>query len=143
LLARPDETYPATAPAATQAFTTAQQEGVALDEGVRLAIRGRLGVVDAGFRHSREAGAVLLEILGKRGRVGPTLRAMHETGFLGRLLPEFARVTFLVQHDFYHRYTVDEHTLKAVEALDRLAEAADPRLLRFTKVLEEITDTAP
>src|SRR5207245_656454 len=60
-------------------------------------------------------------------------------GLLGRLMPEFARVTFLVQHDFYHRYTVDEHTLTAIDALDRVALASgDPALERFRRVFEEV-----
>ena len=42
-------------------------------------------------------------------------------------MPEWARITFLVQHDFFHKYTVDEHTLRAVEALDELAAGRDPQ----------------
>jgi [protein-PII] uridylyltransferase len=77
--------------------------------------------VDRRFRGSREAGRGLLRLLGHKGRVGPALRGMHETGLLGRLLPEFARVRFLAQHDFYQRHTVDEHTLTAIDALDAVA----------------------
>src|SRR5262249_36317106 len=73
-----------------------------------------------------------------KGRVAPTLRALHQTGLLGRLMPEFARVTFLVQHDFYHRYTVDEHTLVAIDALDALGAARDPARERFRRVLDEV-----
>jgi [protein-PII] uridylyltransferase len=96
--------------------------------------------VGRAFRTSRETGRELVRLLENKGRVGPTLRAMHETGFLGRLVPEFARVTFLVQHDYYHRYTVDEHTLTAIEALDRVAAAGadDPSLERFAKVFAEV-----
>jgi [protein-PII] uridylyltransferase len=68
---------------------------------------------------------------------------MHETGFLGRFLPELARVTFLVQHDFFHRYTVDEHTLRALEALDEVAAGNEPALRAFGRVLDEVEDAAP
>src|ERR1044071_7084667 len=124
-------------------FSVAQSERVTLSDELKTAIRGQLHLVTRSFRASKEAARDLAKILRQKGKVAAALREMHETGFLGRLLPEFARITFLVQHDFYHKYTIDEHTLKAVEALDRLAEAADPRLLRFTKVFEEITDAAP
>jgi [protein-PII] uridylyltransferase len=126
-----------------ETFSVAQSERVTLSDELKTAIRGQLHLVTRSFRASKEAARAFAEILRQRGRVAAALREMHETGFLGRLLPEFARITFLVQHDFYHKYTIDEHSLKAVEALDRLAEAADPRLLRFTKVFEEMTDTAP
>lgn len=124
-------------------FSVAQSERVRLSDELKSAIRGQLHLVTRSFRASKEAARAFAEILRRRGRVAAALRDMHETGFLGRLLPEFARITFLVQHDFYHKYTIDEHTLKAVEALDRLAEASDPRMLRFVKVFEEVTDTAP
>jgi [protein-PII] uridylyltransferase len=123
-----------------EAFAIAQREGPELSEELKLEIRGALRLVDRSFRESRDAGRALLRLLAFKGRVGSTLRAMHETGLLGRLLPEFARVTFLVQHDFYHRYTVDEHTLTAIDALDRVAgPAVDPALDRFREVLAEVS----
>ncbi len=126
-----------------EAFAIAQSEGPELSEELMLEIRGSLRLVDRTFRESREAGRALLRLLDRRGRVGATLRRMHETGLLGRLMPEFARVTFLVQHDFYHRYTVDEHTLAAIEALDALAAApADAGAARLRKVLDEIAHPA-
>ncbi|PYP99770.1 MAG: hypothetical protein DMF82_23870 [Acidobacteria bacterium] len=123
-----------------EAFAIAQSEGPELSEELKLDVRESLPLVDRAFRTSREAGRALVRLLEHRGRVGPTLRAMHETGLLGRLMPEFARVTFLVQHDYYHRYTVDEHTLTAIDALDRAAGAGgdDPSLERFRKVFAEV-----
>jgi [protein-PII] uridylyltransferase len=124
-------------------FSVAQSERVTLSEEVKAMIRSQLHLVTRRFRASKEASRAFLDLLGRKGRVGPMLRMMHETGFLGKLLPEFARITFLVQHDFYHKYTIDEHTLKAVEALDRLADECDPRLLRLVKVFGEIDNAAP
>ena len=49
------------------------------------------------------------------------LSQMHDSGVLGRLLPEFAAITYRVVRDFYHKYTVDEHTLLAIRTLERLA----------------------
>jgi len=126
-----------------EAFAIAQAEGPELSEELKLEVRGRLRLVDRAFRESREAGRAFLRLLERRGRVGSTLRRMHETGLLGKLMPEFARVTFLVQHDFYHRYTVDEHTLAALEALDALAlPSADPGTAHLAKVLDGIAHPA-
>jgi len=126
-----------------EAFAIAQSEGPELSEELELDIAGSLHLVDRAFRESAEASRALMRLLEAKGRVGATLRAMHQTGLLGRLMPEFARVTFLVQHDFYHRYTVDEHTLVAIDALDRVAASnGDPALDRFRRVFDELQQPA-
>lgn len=70
------------------------------------------------------------------------LRAMHETGALKAFFPEWERIECLVTRDFYHRYTVDEHTLVTIETLEELARNKDPQRERFRALLEE-TDGLP
>lgn len=53
----------------------------------------------------------LLAILAKPEGVYRTLSAMHQCGILARLLPPFGRITGQIQHDLFHVYTVDQHTL--------------------------------
>ena len=48
------------------------------------------------------------------------LRSMHRLGLLTRLFPEFRAIDSLVIRDFYHRYTVDEHSFMTLENLHRL-----------------------
>ncbi len=124
-------------------FATAQAEGVTLSDELKAAVRERLSVVDAALRRDPGVARAFLDVLRWRGRVAPALRAMHETGFLGRYLPEFGRVTFLVQHDFFHRYTVDEHTLRAIAALDEVAAGESPGVRAFGRVFDEVEDAAP
>jgi [protein-PII] uridylyltransferase len=126
-----------------EAFAVAQADGLTLSEELRHAIHADLHLVDKRFRESREAGIAFRRMLERRGRVGPVLRAMHETRFLGRFLPEWARITFLVQHDFFHRYTVDEHTLRAVETLDAVASGSDPAVAPFGRILDDVPDSSP
>ena len=75
------------------------------------------------------------------------LRAMQETGALAAALPEWNHIECLVVRDFYHRYTVDEHTLVAVSALEQIpdgrfselmGEIEDPALVRFALILHDI-----
>jgi [protein-PII] uridylyltransferase len=64
------------------------------------------------------------------------LRAMQETGVLSAALPEWRNIECLVVRDFYHRYTVDEHTLVAIASLEAISDG------RFTELFAEIEDPA-
>lgn len=103
-----------------RAFALAQAADVSFSHDLRDAVSRSLAAVDREFRGSAEIADSFLALLRRRGRVGRALRLMHETGFLGRYLPEFNRISLLIQHDLYHHYTIDEHTLFAVEALDEI-----------------------
>ena len=70
------------------------------------------------------------------------LRVMHETGLLPALFPEWRNIFCLVVPDFYHRYTVDEHTLVAIEKLPQLAASTDPAERRLAEILSEVEDLA-
>ncbi len=48
------------------------------------------------------------------------LAVLNETGFLGRFLPDWARIVGQMQFDTYHVFTVDEHTIEAVRVLNAL-----------------------
>jgi len=65
------------------------------------------------------------------------LRAMHETGAMAALMPEWEHLESLVTRDFYHRYTVDEHTLVALETLEKLPSATEPAVQRFAELWTE------
>jgi [protein-PII] uridylyltransferase len=57
---------------------------------------------------------------------------------LGRLFPEFQAISWRVVRDFYHKYTVDEHTLLAIRNFERIANAEEPTRLRFKRVADGI-----
>ena len=62
---------------------------------------------------------------------GVALRSMQRLGLLTEVLPEFGLIDSLVVRDFYHRYTVDEHSLRTIEHLQELAEPPDERGAHF------------
>jgi [protein-PII] uridylyltransferase len=70
--------------------------------------------------------ADLRALLASPAPAAPALRALHREDRLAVLLPEWAPVTALPQCDPYHAWTVDEHTLRALEALDAAAAGRGP-----------------
>ena len=48
------------------------------------------------------------------------LTRMNEAGVFGRFLRDFGRVVGQTQHDMYHVYTVDEHTIQAIGLLAKI-----------------------
>jgi [protein-PII] uridylyltransferase len=67
---------------------------------------------------------------------------MHRHGLLGAYIPEFEPLTCLVQYDLYHRYTVDEHTLHSIEALESLLETQEPALRPLALLYHQTSDKA-
>lgn len=65
------------------------------------------------------------------------LRSMQEAGILSLALPEWASIDSLVVRDFYHRYTVDEHTFVAISVIDGLQQDSNSYPLRFRSLLSE------
>jgi [protein-PII] uridylyltransferase len=124
------------------AFALAQAAEVPLSHNLREIITRDLYVVDREFRSSADAGALFMKLLKRRGKVGFILRLMHDVGFLGRYLPEFGYISLLIQHDLYHHYTIDEHILKAIDALDDLNGNQDKHKAHLCAALDEVQDVA-
>ena len=68
------------------------------------------------------------------------LRAMHSLHLLTVLLPELRLTDSLVVRDFYHRFTVDEHSFVAIESLHRLSPSQSEWDQRYAELLSELED---
>ena len=66
------------------------------------------------------------------------LSEMHDCGLLGRLVPPFQAITYRVVRDFFHKYTVDEHTLLTIRNLVRLGKSEAQERLRFASLLQDL-----
>src|SRR5262247_16256 len=82
--------------------------------------------------------AALLNLLKPKKGLYDRLSEMHDCGLLGRVFPEFQAIFSRVVRDFYHRYTVDEHTLLTIRNLERLATRAVKGRERFGALLADL-----
>ena len=98
-------------------FSEAQKSHRYLNSRALRVIRKHAHLITAGVRAAKEANAIFLDVLRSPRNVTTALSQMHETGVLGRFCPDFGRITGHGQFDRYHQYTVDAHTIRAIDIL--------------------------
>ncbi len=86
------------------------------------ALQAAQPLIDSKFRQRPVNKALFLQILQAREGVHRSLRRMNRYGILGRYIPVFGRVIAQMQHDLFHVYTVDEHTMNVLRNLRRFAK---------------------
>jgi len=101
-------------------FESAQQQGVRLSVDTKSLVRRKLDLINDRFRRSKEVNSAFFRILRADKGVAETLKLMHHLKFLNHFIPEFERIHCKVQHDLYHVFTVDIHSLFCVEEIVRL-----------------------
>ncbi len=101
-------------------FFEMQKQRSELSHETRELLREHTGLIDDRFRRSAAANIPFFKILKWKERVYETLVEMHRCGILGAFIPEFGRLLCMVLHDAYHIYTVDQHSLKLVQEIERL-----------------------
>src|SRR5215472_12066760 len=111
-------------------FAEAARIGVPLSREAERNISYALGHPELPIRNPGLAWELFREMLASN-YPSLALRPMQRLGLLNELLPEFARIESLVVRDFYHRYTVDEHTLRTIEHLQELSDSTNSRGERF------------
>jgi len=121
-------------------FLHCQVRGLRPGAALRRMVTEHWELIDRRFRYSTTNRETFRSILEHKGDVARILREMHRVGVLGRYLPEFGALDCLVQHEFFHRYTADEHTLRCIEHLDALVEQGDPGNSLFPRLFIEIED---
>src|SRR5438094_998931 len=124
-----------------RAFELTQERVLELSPELADLMSRSLGQVTRTYQYGRGPRDIFKAILSRKGEVGRVLRMMHRVDFLGRYIPEFGQLTCLVQHEFLHRYTADEHTLVCIDKLDALARTDDPKLTAYRKIFERLEDS--
>ena len=93
-------------------------KGVRADT-VRL-LREHRHLIDDTFRTDIRNTSLFIELFKCEIGIHRNLRRMNRYGILGRYLPEFGLIVGQMQHDLFHIYTVDAHTLNLIKHLRKL-----------------------
>jgi [protein-PII] uridylyltransferase len=123
-----------------EVFELAQLRRLDLSPDLSDLFTRNLGLITGAFRTSKGPREIFERIASRKGEVGRVLRMMHRIDFLGRYLPEFGQLTCLVQHEFFHRYTADEHTLVCIDKLDQVMQTEDPKFRSYRRLFEKLQD---
>ena len=121
-------------------FQHCQVRDLRLSPPMRKLIKENSELIDRSFRWAKANRETFQAILERKGNVAGALRQMHRVGFIGLYLPEFGALDCLVQHEFFHRYTADEHTLRCVDQLDQLIDETHPRREIYRRLFHQIQD---
>lgn len=127
-------------------YLASARHGVPVHHRSSKMVSANLALVTDKVRESARAAQPFLEIVEKGDEVAVVLGNMLESGLLTAYIPEFERIYTLAQHDLYHIYTVDRHSLQAVDELRRvIAEqpevysvVASKRVLALAALLHDI-----
>lgn len=84
-------------------------------------IRAHRHLIDDHFRNDIRSRSLFMEILRQPAGITHQLRRMNRYGILERYLPVFRNIVGRMQHDLFHVYTVDEHTLMLIRNLRRFS----------------------
>ncbi len=98
-------------------FIIARREGKDIHPDALSALTRNLRALNEDVRTSDEGRKLILDAILGGDDPGLVLRRMNEAGVLGRAIPEFGGIVAQTQFNMYHHYTVDEHTIRAVEAI--------------------------
>ncbi len=108
-----------------QLFQIADQLGVDVHpDALTLATRNNK-LIHARNRVDPDMIAVFLAILLDSANLGLALNRLNEAGVLGRFLPEFGGIVAQTQFNMYHHYTVDEHTIRAMDHIASMDRGED------------------
>lgn len=122
-----------------EAFRVAIAEGAPVSESARALITQHLDSYGPDDYVATEGERLQIRrLLTPRTGLYARLSEMHDCGLLEAIFPELRHIHCRVIRDFYHRYTVDEHTLMAIRNLEALTGPVSGGRSRFASLLEEV-----
>ena len=109
-----------------------------VEAGTIRLLRDARHLIDEDFRRDIRNTSLFIELFKSREGIHRNLRRMNRYGILGRYLPEFGRIVGQMQHDLFHIYTVDAHTLNLIKHLRKFRW---PEMAEKFPLAAELIDT--
>ena len=127
-------------------FLAAARTGLPLHHRTQKVVMANLALITDKIRVSPRMSKAFLALLIEAENIFPVLETMLETGMLQAYIPEFSRIVTLAQHDVYHIYTVDRHSLQTVAEMRIVVAEQDtvyrqivlPQILYLAALLHDI-----
>lgn len=124
-------------------FEVAQRNLLSIHPDTMRLVTQNLSLINRTFRADPKVTAIFLSMLNGKRAVAWVLRRMNDAGVLGRYIPEFGRIIGQTQHDMYHVFTVDEHTILAVESLRHISSGKFSHELPIaTQLMQKLNNPA-
>ncbi len=120
-------------------FYRSAKYNIPISEGALDQVKKHLKLINEEIRSSHEVRNLFFKLLRLQKGVFQVLTLMHEIGLLGQIFPEFNRIRCHVIQDFFHKYTVDEHSLLTIKNLEDLYHSRKPRDRRFGEMLRSLS----
>jgi [protein-PII] uridylyltransferase len=123
-----------------RAFEYADRYDVKMSKYLLDLIRDDVKVIDENARRNPKLNASFLRLLKEGKEVASTLFEMNRLRLLGHLIPEFGKIICMVQHDAYHVYTVDVHSIFMIKEIENLINGKyEKELPLLTKTAKEVS----
>ena len=116
------------------------RRGIPLSADTQDMLTANLDLVGETFQTNDLVRRFFLAICKRPETAGMALRQAAHTGLLERYLPEFGAVRDIIRYEDFHSYPVDEHTLRAIEALAKIPHMTGPVGELLKVVLEHLSD---
>ncbi len=126
---------------ALRCFEFVARHGIRLSQDAEQRIAVQVPALREYFSQARPIWPALTEIF-SLPHLDMALSSMHETGMLNAVFPEQEEIECLVIRDFYHRYTVDEHTLMTIRTLLSLRKSDSAGVKPYAELLSELESPA-
>ena len=121
-----------------EVFWECARNGVRLSRPTARLVSANLALIGDTFRDSDMVRRFFAALCDRPLQAGSALRQMASAGVLSRYIPEFAAIQGVIRYEDFHHYPVDEHTLRAVEALAELDNMSGPVAQCLQVALEDL-----
>lgn len=120
-------------------FAFAGEKGLEISERATAIIERNLYSLEEDLPANPDVRAEFYVLINMQKGLGKSFRLMHEHGVLTKLIPEFSKISWHYQYDFYHAYTTDEHSIRVVENLEKMALGTISKMPELTEIMTDVT----